>query len=121
MMMKARKAQETVRNGGFAFGKVFSVCPLNWGADESKGNEIIEKAVDSCIHPLFEIENGVTTLNYDPEKRDKKVPASDVFSIMGRAFSHLTKPANADLLTEVQAEVDERWVRLKAMAENEIL
>lgn len=121
MITKARKAQETVRNGGFAFGKVFSVCPLNWGADESKGNEIMEKAVDSCIHPLYEIERGVTTLNYDPEQRNKKVPVDETLKVMGRAFAHMLKPDFADILGEVQAEVDQRWARLKAMAENPAL
>ena len=121
MITKARKAQETVRNGGFAFGKVFSVCPLNWGAEESKGTEIIEKSVDSCTHPLYEIEDGITTLNYDPEARNKKVPVDDLFRIMGRAFSHMVKPDNADILAEVQAEVDDRWARLKARAEHEVL
>lgn len=121
MISKARKAQETVRKGGFAFGKVFSVCPLNWGADESKGNEIVEKTVDSCMHPLYEIVDGITTLSYDPEARNKKVPVAEAFRVMGRAFSHLLRPNNADLLGEVQAEVDERWARLKAMAASEVL
>ncbi len=121
MIEKARKAQATVRNGGFAFGKVFSVCPLNWGAEEAKGNEIVEKAVESCAHPLFEIEHGITTLNYDPEKRGKKIPVDEMFKTMGRAFSHMLKPDFADLLGEVQAEVDQRWARLKARAENPLL
>ncbi len=37
MIRKARKAQQTVRAGGFAFGKLWSVCPLNWGMKESNG------------------------------------------------------------------------------------
>ena len=121
MIAKARKAQETVRNGGFAFGKLFSVCPLNWGAEESLGNECIKQVVDSCIHPLYEVENGVTTLNYDPEKRNKKVPVEEAFKLMGRAYAHLLKPENSDILAEIQATVDKRWERLKAKAENEIL
>ncbi|HQK23270.1 MAG TPA: thiamine pyrophosphate-dependent enzyme, partial [Candidatus Latescibacteria bacterium] len=121
MIAKARKAQATVRAGGFAFGKVFSVCPLNWGADEAKGNEIVEKVVDACMHPLYEVEHGVTRLNYDPEERGKKIPVGDAFRVMGRAFGHLLKPDNADLLQEVQDEVDRRWERLKAMSSSEIL
>jgi len=121
MIAKARKAQATVRAGGFAFGKVFSVCPLNWGADEAKGNEIVEKVVDACMHPLYEVEHGVTRLSYDPEERGKKIPVGDAFRVMGRAFGHLLKPDNADLLQEVQDEVDRRWERLKAMSSSEIL
>jgi len=121
MIAKARKAQQTVRNGGFAFGKVFSTCPLNWGADEAKGNEIVEKAVDSCMHPLYEVTDGITKLNYDPEARGKKIPVGEALRVMGRAFSHMLRPDYADLLQEVQAEVDERWARLKAMAASEVL
>ncbi len=121
MITKARKAQATVRAGGFAFGKLFSVCPLNWGADEAKGNEIVEKTVDSCMHALYEIEDGVTTLNYDPEAKGKKIPVGDAFGVMGRGFAHMLKPNMSDLLEDVQAEVDERWAQLKAMAEAEVL
>lgn len=121
MIRKARKAQQTVRNGGFAFGKLFSACPLNWGSDPAKGNEIIEKAVKSCLHPLYEVECGTTTLNYNPEASDAKIPVTELFSIMGGAFAHLSKPNFADEATRIQAEVDRRWARLKAMSENENL
>jgi len=118
MIAKARKAQATVRAGGFAFGKVFSVCPLNWGAEEAKGNEIVETVVDACLHPLYEVEHGITTINYDPEARGKKRPVGDAFKIMGRAFTHMLKPDYADLLAEVQVEVDRRWAVLKGRAEH---
>ena len=121
MIRKARKAQQTVRNGGFAFGKLWSVCPLNWGMKESNGPAAVKAAVDSCLHPLYEIENGITKLNYDPEKRNKKVAVTDAFKLMGAGFAHLLKPEYADIAAEVQAEVDRRWNRLKGMADSEIL
>lgn len=118
MIAKARKAQKTVREGGFAFGKLFSTCPLNWGADPKKGPRIVESAVNSCLHPLYEVEHGITTLNYDPEKLGKKIPVVDLFKIMGSAFRQLTTPDFADILADVQGEVDRRWERLKEMANN---
>lgn len=121
MIRKARKAQQTVQNGGFAFGKLWSVCPLNWGMKESNGPAAVKAAVDSCIFPLYEIQNGVTTLNYDPEKRKKKVPVTDAFKLMGAGFAHIAKPDFADIAAEVQTEVNRRWTRLKAKAENELL
>jgi pyruvate ferredoxin oxidoreductase alpha subunit len=121
MIAKARKAQAMVRNGGFAFGKLFSACPLNWGSDPAKGNEVIDKVVKSCIHPLYEIENGVTTLNYNPEKVNAKVPVTDALSAMGAMFAHITTPKFADEAAAIQAEVDARWERLKARAENPVL
>ncbi len=121
MIRKARKAQATVRAGGFAFGKLFSVCPLNWGMEEASGPTVIKKSVDSCIHPLYEIERGITKLNYNPEKTGKKIPVTDAFKVMGRAFSHLCDPKYADLTKEVQDEVDLRWSKLVAMDASEVL
>jgi pyruvate ferredoxin oxidoreductase alpha subunit len=121
LIMKARKAQATVRNGGFAFGKLFSPCPLNWGSDPAMGNEIIDRLVKSCVHPLYEIENGVTTLNYNPEKVNAKIPVTEALKVMGSAFAHLANEKYAKEAEEIQREVDTRWERLKARAENPVL
>ncbi|MFQ6048209.1 MAG: pyruvate synthase, partial [Phycisphaerae bacterium] len=118
MITKARKAQATVRAGGFAFGKVFSVCPLNWGMGESVGPSAVRAAVDACLHPLYEVREGITRLNYDPEKTGKKIPVTEAFAKMGRAFRHLASEKYRWLADDVQAEVDRRWARLKAMAES---
>ena len=118
MIKKARKAQATVRNNGFAFGKLFSACPLNWGSKPEKGNEIIGKIVDSCIHPLYEIEAGVTTISYDPEKGGKKIPVTDALSSMGGLFSHLSTDKFTVEAKLIQDEVDRRWNVLKLRSEN---
>ncbi len=120
MIRKARKAQATVRAGGFAFGKLFSVCPLNWGMGESVGPSCVKAAVDACLHPLYEIENCVTTINYDPEKAGKKIPVTEALKLMGRAFRHICSDEYKWLAEDIQNEVDRRWARLKAMgaAEN---
>jgi pyruvate ferredoxin oxidoreductase alpha subunit len=81
---------------------------------------VIQAAVDSNFFPLYEVERGVTTINYDPEKRDKKIPLVEWFKMMGRS-RHMTKPAYAAHTEDVQKEVDRRWTRLKAMAENPVL
>ncbi|MBI1826558.1 MAG: pyruvate synthase [Planctomycetes bacterium] len=121
MIRKARKAQATVRAGGFAFVKALSVCPLNWGMDEHVGPSAVEAMVNACMHPLVEIEHGITRVTIDPEKSGKKVPVSDAFRKMGGAYRHLLTPDYAPLLQEVQDEVDRRWMRLKAMSENALL
>jgi pyruvate ferredoxin oxidoreductase alpha subunit len=115
MIQKARRAQATVRAGGFAFGKVFSFCPLNWGADADRGNAIADLAVRSCLHPLYEVVKGKTRLNFNPEKSGKKVPVKELFAEMGKAFAPLLSPEKAGDLAAVQAEVDARWARLVAM------
>jgi len=121
MIRKARKAQATVRAGGFAFAKALSVCPLNWGMDEHVGPSAVAACVDACMHPLYEVERGVTTITYDPEKRGKKRPVTEAFALMGGAFRHLAQPEYAELAGDVQEEVDRRWARLKAMAAHELL
>ncbi len=121
MIRKARKAQAVTRAGGFAFVKAISVCPLNWGMDEHVGPSSVEAMVNACMHPLFEIEHGVTRLTVDPEKSGKKIPVTDAFATMGGAYRHLLTPAFAPVVAEVQQEVDHRWARLKAMAQSDVL
>ncbi len=121
MIRKARKAQATVRAGGFAFVKALSVCPLNWGVEDHIGPSAVEAAVDACMHPLIEVEHGKTRITFDPETAGSKIPVTDAFAKMGGAFSHLAKPDFAAVAREVQEEVDRRWARLKAMAASELL
>lgn len=121
MIRKARKAQATVRAGGFAFVKTLSVCPLNWGMDEHVGPSAVEAAVNACMHPLYEIEQGITHVTVDPEKNGKKIPVTEAFKKMGGAFAHLALPEYAPIAAEIQNEVDRRWMRLKTMSESEIL
>lgn len=121
MIRKARKAQATVRAGGFAFVKALSVCPLNWGMEEHVGPSAVEACVNACMHPLIEIDHGKTRITVDPEKSGKKVPVTEALKAMGGSFRHLATPAYESVAREVQDEVDRRWKRLKAMAEHELL
>lgn len=117
---KAAKAQLIAREEGFVYGKILSACPLNWRSVESKGREIIQAAVDSCFFPLYEIEHGITKITYDPEAKDKRVPVLDWLKMMGKT-KHMGKPDYEKELKKFEAEVDRRWQRLKAMAENPLL
>ncbi|MFO0837572.1 MAG: thiamine pyrophosphate-dependent enzyme [Phycisphaerae bacterium] len=121
MIRKARKAQQTVRDGGFAFVKTLSVCPLNWGLGDHVGPSAVQAAVDACLFPLYEIINGVTKLSYDPDARGKRIQVTDAFAKLGTAFSHICTPPFAEVAKDIQAEVDRRWARLKAMAQHELL
>lgn len=110
MMAKARKAFETP---GAAFINTLSVCPTGWKSDAKLGMEITEAAVDSCMFPLYEVENGWVKVTYKP-REDKKVSVADYVKYMGR-FSHLKKPGGEELIAQMQAMVDERWDWLLAM------
>lgn len=121
LIAKARKAQKMVREGNFVFGRFFSVCPLNWGADPATGFRIVEKAVKSCLFPLYEVEHGITKVNYNPEKAGQKIPVKELFASMGTAFAHLADEKFADIAEEIQREVDRRWKRLLEMDANPAL
>ncbi|MFR6273111.1 MAG: thiamine pyrophosphate-dependent enzyme [Blautia sp.] len=117
---KAAKAREYASRFGTAYIKTLSACPLNWGDKPNTERRVIEAAVNCCYFPLYEIENGITTLNYDPEKRKKKIPVTDWLQLMGRT-RHLVEESYSRVAEEIQTEVDRRWERLKARAEHPLL
>jgi len=117
---KAAKAAEYSRRFGTAYIKALSACPLNWGDKPASERAVIEAAVNSCYHPLFEIENGITSLSFDPDKHNRKLPISQWFEMMGRT-RHLTKPEHSDTLSQIQTEINRRWERLKARSKSALL
>ena len=110
---KAAKAQKYSQDFGTVYLKALSACPLNWGDNPRYERKVIEAAIDCCYHPLYEIEQGITTINYNPEDKNKKIEVGDWFAMMGRT-KHLARGENSDLLAQIQQEVDRRWERLKA-------
>ncbi len=119
-MKKAAKAKRYANEYGTAYVKAISACPLNWNDAPNKERSVIAAAVDCCYFPLFEIEQGITTLSYNPEKSDKKIPVLEWLTMMGRT-KHLAKEDYRSVVDDIQAEVDRRWERLKARAEHPLL
>ncbi len=117
---KAAKAAFYAKTTGTAYVKALSACPLNWNDKPSAERKVIEAAVNSCYFPLYEVEQGITALSYDPEKMGKKIPVLDFLSMMGRT-KHLQKEMYGDIVKELQEEIDRRFARLKARAENPVL
>lgn len=117
---KAAKAAAYAKDFGTVYLKALSACPLNWGDAPDNERDVISAAVDCCYFPLYEIEQGITTLNYDPEKGGKKIPVTDWFSLMGRT-KHLTKVQYREITKKIQAEVDRRFQRIKMRSENPLL
>jgi pyruvate ferredoxin oxidoreductase alpha subunit len=119
MVRKAAKAQKYA-DEGMVFGKLISMCPLAWKTEERMSVPIIQAAVDSCFFPLYEVEHGITTINYDPEEKGKKVPVGEWLKHMGKT-KHMLKPDCKTVLDAFQTEVDRRWARLKEMHKNPLL
>ena len=114
---KAAKAQYYAKNYGTAYIKCLSACPLNWGDKPNTERKVISAAVNSCYFPLYEVEQGHTSLSFDPEAKGKKIPVEDWLKMMGRT-KHLCGENYAEIRNTIQQEVDRRWNRLKALSEH---
>ncbi|SDC53703.1 pyruvate ferredoxin oxidoreductase alpha subunit [Paenibacillus sp. UNCCL117] len=120
LLRKAAKAQYYAQNEGLVYGKILITCPLNWLSEEQIGQTLIDEAVNSCFFPMYEVENGITNITYNPEEKSKRIPVGDWLKNMGKT-KHLTKPEYAEALQSFENEVDRRWSRLKAKHENPYL
>ncbi|MEW6202951.1 MAG: thiamine pyrophosphate-dependent enzyme [bacterium] len=117
---KAVKAQTYANEEGFVFAKILSACPLNWRIKDSECRKVLQAFIDCCFFPIYEVEHGITTLNYDPEEKKKRIPVVEWLKLMGKT-RHLTQPDFKADLERIEAEVERRWRRMKAMHESPVL
>lgn len=117
---KAAKAAAYSREFGTAYIKALSACPLNWNDKPNLERSVIAAAVDCCYFPLYEIERGITVLNYDPASSNKKIPVTEWLGMMGRT-RHLLKEEYRSVAEGIQKEIDRRYARLRARAEHPLL
>lgn len=102
------KAQKAFEFDGPSFINVISPCTLFWGIPTGLTFDICKLAVETCVWPLYEVENGVHKLNYKPvEKR----PVADFLAPQKR-FKHLLLPENKKILNELQEYIDKKWEKL---------
>lgn len=107
----SEKAHKAIYTPGAAFLNVMAPCPRGWRYPSENLMEICKAAVQSCVWPLFEVENGKWKLNYEPKD---KLPVVEYLKMQGR-FSHLFKPGNEWMIEEYQKEVDRKWEELKVL------
>lgn len=108
-IMKFKKAFEIK---GPKFINVLSPCNRGWRSRTDDAILLSRLAADTCYWPLYEIENGVTKINYEPKE---KKPIDEFLRPQGR-FKHMFAPGNEWLLKLFQEEVDKEWERLKKEA-----
>lgn len=99
------KSEKAIYKKGPAFLNVLAPCPRGWRYETPDLMNICKLATDTCIWPMFEVEDGVWKLNYKPKK---KLPVSDYLEPQGR-FKHLFKKGNEHLIEEIQKDVDKKW------------
>jgi pyruvate ferredoxin oxidoreductase beta subunit len=108
-IMKMEKAFKATDDTA-AFVNVFSPCIPGWGIHDDDAIKLSKVAVDTCFWPLYEVEDGVYKLSYDPGENKK--PITEFLKMQSR-FKHLLKPGNEKLVEQFQKDVDDRWNKLK--------
>jgi pyruvate ferredoxin oxidoreductase beta subunit len=110
------KANKAFGIEGPKFINIISPCPRGWRFPPEKSIEMARKAVETCIWPLYEVENNkyrLTSLSrLIAENKKDKLPISDYLSVQGR-FSHLFDPKFKHVIIEIQERIDREWERLK--------
>jgi len=97
LMNKVKKAMKVE---GPAYIHVLSVCPTGWRLPSDLTIKAGRLAVETGVFPLYEIEAGKYTLNFDfPQLR----PVEDYLKLQGR-FRHLSKEVVAQIQERVKAE-----------------
>ncbi len=117
LVKKAAKAQWYAKHHGLVYGKILITCPLNWKSEEKYGSTILEAAVNCNFFPLYEIENGITNMTYNPTEVGAYVDPEEWLKYMGKS-RHLLKPENAEILEHFKSIIDLRYRRLIAKHEH---
>jgi len=100
-----RKVEKALAKEGPTFINVLAPCPRGWRTEPEESIELGRLAADTCVWPLYEVDEGRWALNHRP--RNKK-PVIDWLKAQGR-FSHLLSTQNQSLVQHLQEEIDREW------------
>jgi pyruvate ferredoxin oxidoreductase beta subunit len=103
-----RKAEKAFATPGAKFINVLQPCRLGWGYKPQLTMELSRLAVQACLWPIYEVENGKWKLSLKPKE---KKPVVEILKLQDR-FRHLFRPGNEQLLEQIQADVDKNWENL---------
>ena len=109
------KCEKGFECGGPAFINAVSPCPRGWRFASDDTINMAKLSVETCVWPLYEVVNGKYALTAESLKIAngvaEKKPVEEWFKAQGR-YKHMLKPENADLVKQVQEEIDRKWDRL---------
>jgi pyruvate ferredoxin oxidoreductase beta subunit len=112
LITKAGKGFDT---DGPAFLNTISPCPRGWRYDSANSIEIAKLAVETCVWPLYEFEEGEYKLTSESKRmaegKKEKKPVTEYLKTQGR-FRHLMKEQWAPVVEDIQKNLDERWEKL---------
>jgi pyruvate ferredoxin oxidoreductase beta subunit len=102
------KARKAFQADGSALLNILAPCHRGWRYPMEETVEISRLATETCIWPLYEVEDGKWRLTH--KVREKK-PLREYLEKQGR-YSHLFRPENEDSLEQLQAFTDRQWEEL---------
>ena len=109
------KCEKGFECGGPAFINAVSPCPRGWRFASDDTINMAKLSVETCVWPLYEVDKGKYNLTAESLKIAngvlEKKPVTEWFKAQGR-YKHMLKPENADLVKQVQEEIDRKWDRL---------
>jgi len=112
LVEKSHKAFEI---HGPKFINVISTCPRGWRHDGSQTIALSKLAVETCVWPLYEFEQGTWRLTGESlriaQGTKEKKPVSEWLNSQGR-FKHLMKGKFTSVADEIQQGVDQKWASL---------
>jgi len=98
-----KKMQKAKDIRGSKFIHILAPCSPGWRFPSSQTINIARLAVETCIFPLYEFENGKYTVSRKPKKK----PVKEYLEVQGR-FKHLTD----EIIEQIQARIDKDWEKL---------
>ena len=105
-----KKSQKAFAADGPAFINVLAPCHRGWRYEMEQTVEVAKLAVQSCMWPLYEVENG--KWNLTTKVKDKK-PVEEYLKMQGR-YAHLFKgEKHGEVLKRIQDHVDDEWEKLR--------
>jgi pyruvate ferredoxin oxidoreductase beta subunit len=110
LVMKVRKSLDAE---GPSFLNIYAPCRLGWAYAPEKTVKVSKMAVESCIWPLYEYQDGKYRITIKPKE---KKPIGEFLEMQGR-FDHLFKWKDDVPIKEFQEEVDFIWNRLLKRSE----
>jgi len=115
LIQKCRKGFEV---NGPSFINAISPCPRGWRTDPADTIDLAQLAVETCVWPLYEVENGKYRLTAESARiadgKLEKRPLTEWFGAQGR-FKHLMKEKWMELVENAQADIDAKWEKLQKL------
>lgn len=112
LITKVRRALDA---DGPSFINIYAPCRLGWAYAPEKTVTVSKLAVQTCVWPLYEYQDGKYHISVKPKE---KKPITEFMKMQGR-FGHLFKWRDDVPIKEFQEEVDTIWNRLLKRSESD--